>query len=107
MSLGKVLWKAIDGKEFVIDTKKLGIETVEQLQSHITVLRKQHGYEQPDFGGKNDIMTHAITFNSKVQKKFEKYSGTIESENLPENLRDSVVERAIEALKKPDPKKLD
>ena len=66
MSFGKVLWKSIDGREFIIDTNKLKIETVEQLQEHISDLRKQYGYEEPKFGAGNDIITHAQVFDQSI-----------------------------------------
>lgn len=106
MSFGKVLWKSIDGREFIIDTNKLKIETVEQLQEHISDLRKQYGYEEPKFGAGNDIITHAQVFDQSLIKKFEKYGGTMKTEELPEDLKKEVEKRTIEALCKPDPKNM-
>ena len=101
-----VLWKSIDGREFYIDTNKLKIETVEELQGHISSLRKKHGYEEPKFGNGNDIMTHAQVFDPSLVKKFEKYGGTVKSEDLPENLKNEIEKLTLEALAKPDPKKV-
>ena len=106
MSFGTVLWKAIDGREFYIDTNKLKIDTVEQLQKHISDLRKQHGYEEPKFGNGNNIITHAQVFNSTLIKKFEKYGGTIKTEDLSDGLKENIEKAITEVLQKPDPKKV-
>lgn len=105
MSFGIVLQKAIDGREFYIDTNKLKIETVEKLQKYISDLRKQHGYEEPKFGNGNDIITHAQVFDPSLIKKFEKYEGTIKSEDLSKELKNEIEKRTIESLEKPDPKR--
>lgn len=106
MKLGKVLWKAVDGREFVIDTNALGITTVEALYAHIAELRKQHGYEQPDLS-KNNMISHAYVNDSELEKELMKHKGTVDARELPEDLRNDMEKNSLEALSKPDPKKLD
>ena len=105
MSFGVVLFKAIDGREFLIDTNKLKIGTVDELQKYISEIRKKHGYEEPKFGNGNDIIAHAQVFDPALVRKFEKYGGALKSDDMPENLKDELEKRTLEALGKPDPKK--
>jgi hypothetical protein len=106
MGLGKVLWKAIDGREFIIDTNKLKINSIEELNNHIAELRKEHGYEQPDLN-KNNMVSHAFAMTPEVEQKLKKHKGVIDIKDLPEDLKKDLEKELIEAFNKPDPKKLD
>ena len=89
----RVLWKAVDGREFVIDTDKEGLKTQEDLMNHIAKLRREHGYEDP-------------TFVQAITQPGVEFENAIDSRDLPEDLRKQVEEAALEALEKPDPKKM-
>ena len=106
MKLGKVLWKAIDGREFIIDTNALGISTVEALYVHIAELRKTHGYEEPDLL-KNNMISHAHINNPELEEEFMKHKGTVDVKELPDDLQADMKKLSAKALSKPDPKKLD
>lgn len=105
MALGRVLWKAIDGREFIIDTRKLGIDTVEQLQEHIAKLREENGYEQPDLL-KNHTVSHFQPMNASAERIIRKHKAVIDTADLPDDLRKEMEETYQEALNRPDPKTL-
>ena len=85
-----VLWKAIDGREFIIDTLALGIKNQEQLLAHVDKLRQEIGCEKPDF-------VH-------VAGDIGAFEG-VNTDDLPENERKLVVEAIANSIQKPDPKK--
>lgn len=89
----KILWKAVDGREFVIDTIKEGLNTQEEIMEHIAKLRKKHGYDDP-------TLMHAVT------KPGLNWENTIDANELPDDLRKQIEESAREALERPDPKKM-
>jgi len=91
----KVLWKAANGREFEIDTEKENLKTSEDLHEYIAKLRKEHGYDEPDFA--YAVSAPGIDLESAVGK-------TTEIEDLPEQLKNNVKKAILEA--KPDPKKL-
>ena len=87
----RVLWKAENGREFVINTKKEGLTTMEALHEHIDGLRKKHGCKTPDF-------IHVAS------KPGYDDGSNVHFDDLPEHLKEGVAE-AISNVK-PDPKTL-
>jgi hypothetical protein len=86
-----VLWKAEDGREFRIDTKREGLKTMEALYKHIDKLRKEHGYKAPDFMG-------------VMGKPGVDVGQGIDYNDLPESAKKDVAQALSEV--KPDPKTL-
>ncbi len=86
----RVMWKSLDGREFLIDTHKLGIKNQEQLLAHIDKLRQEIGCAKPDFV---HVMGDIAAFKG------------INTNDLPENERKMVMEAFTTSLQKPDPKK--
>jgi len=43
----RILYKAINGQEFMIDTNELGLNSMEEVLDYITKLRKEHNLESP------------------------------------------------------------
>jgi hypothetical protein len=92
MSLPKrVMWKAVDGREFIIDTEVEKLNTQEDLINHIAGLRKKHGYEEPTFMSLSGPRAHELD--------------SLHTDDLPEHLRQKVVDTIKEGLDRPDPKK--
>lgn len=98
MSVPKtVLWKAADGKEFIIDTDKEGIDTMEGLYEHIAMLREKHGYMKP----------HAMSVVPLQKGTLDRYDfGGVDTSELPDYLRKAVEDKVKEDISKPDPRKL-
>lgn len=86
----RVMWKASDGREFIIDTEKLNLHTQEQLLEHIAGLRKEHGYEEPTFMHLSGPQAHKLK--------------SIDTSELPDDIRDKVNDVIKEGLNRPDPK---
>lgn len=88
----RILWKALNGQEFIIDTNELGLNSMEEVYEYVAELRKKHNTGEPD------VMMAA----GDVPKD----SSAIDSSELPENVRNEMNRSMKEALAKPDPKKL-
>lgn len=88
----RILWKALDGREFIIDTNELGLKSMEEVYDYVAELREKYNT------GKPDVMLAA----GDVPKD----ASTVESEQLPEHLRSELDKSFKEALAKPDPKKM-
>ena len=86
----RIMWKASDGREFIIDTLELGIHNQEQLMNYIAELRKQHGYEEPTFMHASGPEAHKLD--------------STHTDELPDDLRDQVLDVIKEGLNKTDPK---
>ena len=96
MSLPKrIMWKAVDGREFIIDTEVEKLNTQEELVKHIAGLRKKYGYEEPTFMSLSGPRAHELDG-----------AGTLDINELPEHLRQKVNEVIKEGLERPDPKKV-
>lgn len=86
----RVMWKAVDGREFLIDTEELKLNTQEELLQHIAELRKKHGYEEPTFMHLSGPQAHKLD--------------SIDTSELPDDLREKVSSVIKEGLERPDPK---
>ena len=86
----KVMWKASDGREFMIDTVELNINNREELMTHIDKLRKENGYSEPTFMHVSGPEAHVLD--------------AIHTDELPEEVRSKVLDVIKEGLEKPDPK---
>lgn len=89
----RILWKAVDGREFIIEPNKLGLKSMNEVYAHIADLRKKHGYNEPTF------MHAAAAPNIDV-------GDAIDVDELPGELREEVKKVIVEGMNKPDPKKL-
>lgn len=85
-----VLWKAIDGREFIIEA-----DTLEEVYEAIAELRKQYNIATPD------CMTAAGDVD-----QFPDSHTAIRAEELSEDIQEALKEQFEESLAKPDPKKL-
>lgn len=87
----RVLWKAADGREFIIDTKEEGLKTIEEIHEHIAKLREKHGAQQPDF------------MSVVAQPGYDTGAG-VDFNDLPDNVKEQVAQAMADV--KPDPKKM-
>lgn len=87
----KILWKALNGREFIIDTELLGLKTMEDVYKVIDGLRKEHNTGEPTF----------MTAVGDIPKK-----DTIDINSLPADLQEKAKEAMKEAWEQPDPKKM-
>lgn len=95
----KVLWKAVDGKEFVIDTEELKLGTMQELHDHIDMLRQEYGYDKPTFLHAEAVGPGRTLADYGVE--------AVDVSALPEYLRDGVLDTIKEHKnKKYDPKNL-
>jgi len=94
----RVLWRAHDGREFIIDTKKEGLKTNEDIMKHIAKLRKEHGYGLPTF--------MSVMGTNPVGKATAEDVSHVDVNDLDEEMRDKVKQAFKEYIVKPDPKKL-
>jgi len=88
----RILWKAYDGREFIIEPHKLKLNSMEEVYVHINELRKKHGYEDP-------------TFMHVVAPPELDVGKTTDTSELPDKLRAEVENVIKEGLGRPDPKK--
>lgn len=94
----KVLWKAADGKEFVIDTEELQLGTMQELYDHIDMLRQKYGYDKPTFSHVEAGPGHTLA---------ELGVEAVNVSALPEELRCDVLDTIKEHKNREyDPKKL-
>ena len=94
----RILWKASDGKEFIIDTVKEGLNSQEDVLNHIDKLRKENGYDQPTFmsvEGASDEGQAMVTQMNPVHV-----------DELDPELKEKVNEVIAEGINRLDPRKL-
>ena len=87
----RILWKALDGREVIIDTNELGLKNMEEVYAYIAELRKKYNIGEPN----------VMTIVGQVEDPH-----AIKVEQLPDHLQEQVKKSAQEAWEKPDPKKM-
>ena len=88
----RILWKALDGREFIIDCEKLNLKDMEQVYAHIAELRELHNTGEPTFmSAAGDVPNDG---------------STVDINSLSPDIQEKVKETIAEASQKPDPKKM-
>lgn len=89
----KIVWKAADGREFLVDTSDC--ETMEDVQEKVSQLRREHGYEEPTF------------MSVQVNDPTVDLGPYMHEDDIKDpELREKIKAAIREGMNKPDPKKL-
>ncbi len=87
----RILWKALDGREVIIDTEELGLKNMEEVYAYVAELRKKYNTGEPN----------VVTVVGNVEDP-----NAIKVEQLPDHLQHEVHKAFQESITKPDPKKM-
>lgn len=88
----RIMWKASDGREFMVDTSKC--DTMEDVQAEIARMRQELGYEEPTF--------MSVTAAPGVDVGDYPHEDDIEDPELREKVKRTI----REGMSRPDPKKM-